>query len=408
MTTLAGAGSRAATPATPRTASSGSSTPARCSSWRPATPPACWPPAARCSGSPAIAYCTDATVMGGAMGVDGCRHIVDAIDTALRERVPVVGIWHSGGARLAEGVTALHAVGEVFAAMVRASGRIPQISVVLGPAAGGAAYGPALTDLVIMGPAGRVFVTGPEVVRSVTGENVDMESLGGPDTHGRRSGVVHVVTDSEPAALETAREAVDLLPPRARSRPREDEPDVDLGALLPEQRNRAYDVKPLVAGLSRRAGAGAAPAVRAQRRHHAGPPGRPDRRGHRQQPAAPRRLPGLRLGGEGGPVRADVRRLRGPAGRAGRRARLPARRRPGVGRRRAARGQAAARVRRGRGPAGDAGDPQVLRRRLHRDERPLARRDHGVRLAGRRGRRHGREGRRRHPAPQEAGRRPAG
>jgi acetyl-CoA/propionyl-CoA carboxylase carboxyl transferase subunit len=200
-------------------------------------------------GSPAIAYCTDATVMGGAMGVDGCKHIVDAIDAALRERVPVIGIWHSGGARLAEGVTALHAVGEVFAAMVRASGRIPQISVVLGPAAGGAAYGPALTDLVIMGPAGRVFVTGPEVVRSVTGENVDMESLGGPDTHGRRSGVVHVVTDSEPAALETARTAVDLLTRQGTLAPVEGEADIDLGALLPEQRNRAYDVKPVVAGL---------------------------------------------------------------------------------------------------------------------------------------------------------------
>jgi acetyl-CoA/propionyl-CoA carboxylase carboxyl transferase subunit len=200
-------------------------------------------------GSPAIAFCTDATVMGGAMGVDGCKHIVDAIDTALRERVPVVGIWHSGGARLAEGVTALHAVGEVFAAMVRASGRIPQISVVLGPAAGGAAYGPALTDLVIMGPAGRVFVTGPEVVRSVTGENVDMESLGGPDTHGRRSGVVHVVTDSEQQALETARQAVDLLTRQGSFAPVAGEPDVDLGALLPEQRNRAYDVKPVVAGL---------------------------------------------------------------------------------------------------------------------------------------------------------------
>jgi acetyl-CoA/propionyl-CoA carboxylase carboxyl transferase subunit len=201
------------------------------------------------SGSPAIAFCTDATVMGGAMGLDGCRHIVDAIDSALRERVPVVGIWHSGGARLAEGVTALHAVGEVFAAMVRASGRIPQISVVLGPAAGGAAYGPALTDLVIMGPAGRVFVTGPDVVRSVTGENVDMESLGGPDTHGRRSGVVHVVTDSESAALETARLAVDLLADQGSFAPPDDEPDVDLGALLPEQKQRAYDVKPLIAGV---------------------------------------------------------------------------------------------------------------------------------------------------------------
>ena len=201
------------------------------------------------SGSRVVAFCTDATVMGGAMGVDGCRHIVDTIDTALRERLPVVGVWHSGGARLAEGVTALHAVGEVFAAMVRASGRVPQISVVLGPAAGGAAYGPALTDLVIMGPAGRVFVTGPDVVRSVTGEDVDMESLGGPDTHGRRSGVVHVVTDSEQAALETARQAVDLLAAQGSFARAADEPDVDLGALLPEQANRAYDVKPLVAAV---------------------------------------------------------------------------------------------------------------------------------------------------------------
>jgi acetyl-CoA/propionyl-CoA carboxylase carboxyl transferase subunit len=180
------------------------------------------------SGIPAIAYCTDATVMGGAMGVDGCRHIVDAIDSSLRERVASVGIWHSGGARLAEGVTALHAVGEVFAAMVRASGRIPQISVVLGPAAGGAAYGPALTDLVIMGPAGRVFVTGP-------------------DTHGRRSGVVHVVTDSEPAALATARMAVELLCDQGTFTPAVNEQDVDLLSLLPEQRQRAYDVKPLIA-----------------------------------------------------------------------------------------------------------------------------------------------------------------
>ncbi len=201
------------------------------------------------SGTRAVAFCTDATVMGGAMGVDGCRHVVDAIDTALRERVPVVGIWHSGGARLAEGVTALHAVGEVFAAMVRASGRVPQVSVVLGPAAGGAAYGPALTDLVIMGPAGRVFVTGPDVVRSVTGEDVDMESLGGPDTHGRRSGVVHVVTESEQAALESARQAVDLLAAQGVFAPAEGEPDVDLRALLPEQANRAYDVRPLVAAL---------------------------------------------------------------------------------------------------------------------------------------------------------------
>src|SRR5215475_15033309 len=113
------------------------------------------------AGSPVIAFATDAAVMGGAMGSAGCRNIVEAIDTAVREQVPVVGLWHSGGARLAEGVEALDAGGPVFAAVVRASGRVPQVSVVLGPAAGGAAYGPALTDLVVMGPAGRVFVTGP-------------------------------------------------------------------------------------------------------------------------------------------------------------------------------------------------------------------------------------------------------
>jgi acetyl-CoA/propionyl-CoA carboxylase carboxyl transferase subunit len=200
-------------------------------------------------GCPVVAFATDATKMGGAMGSEGCRHIVDAIDIAVRERVPVIGLWHSGGARLAEGVEALDAVGQVFAAMVRASGRVPQISVVLGPAAGGAAYGPALTDIVIMGPAGRVFVTGPEVVRSVTGEQVDMERLGGPEPHGRRSGVVHVVTDSDDAALDRARDLASLLGHHGRFSPADAADPVDLGALLPEQKNRAYDVKPLVNGV---------------------------------------------------------------------------------------------------------------------------------------------------------------
>src|SRR5262245_49508073 len=136
---------------------------------------------------PVVAYCTDGSRMGGAMGQHGCRHIARAIDTAVREGWPVLGLWHSGGARLAEGVAALHAVGEVFAAMIRASGRVPQLSVVLGPSAGGAAYGTALTDLVIMAPAGRIFVTGPDVVRSVTGEQIDMEALGGGEVHSRRS-----------------------------------------------------------------------------------------------------------------------------------------------------------------------------------------------------------------------------
>jgi acetyl-CoA/propionyl-CoA carboxylase carboxyl transferase subunit len=199
-------------------------------------------------GTPVIAFATDAARMGGAMGDEGCGHVVDAIDAAVRERVPVIGLWHCGGARLAEGVVALDAVGQVFAATVRASGRVPQISVVLGPAAGGAAYGPALTDVVIRSAAGRIFVTGPEVVRSVTGEQVDMERLGGPEPHGRRSGVVHVTTKDDESALDHARRIAALLgrPGRISTA---DVTDVDLGALLPPEKNRAYDVKPLVAKL---------------------------------------------------------------------------------------------------------------------------------------------------------------
>src|SRR5690348_11724935 len=157
--------------------------------------------------------------MGGALGDEGCRHIVDSIDTGVRERAPVIGLWHSGGARLAEGVVALEAVGQVFAAMVRASGRVPQISVVLGPAAGGAAYGPALTDIVIMSGTGRIFVTGPDVVRSVTGEQVDMERLGGPEPHGRRSGVVHVTTKDDDSAISTGRQLASLLGRQGRITP---------------------------------------------------------------------------------------------------------------------------------------------------------------------------------------------
>jgi acetyl-CoA/propionyl-CoA carboxylase carboxyl transferase subunit len=200
-------------------------------------------------GTPVIAFATDATRMGGAMGTEGCRHIVDSIDAAVRERVPVLGLWHCGGARLQEGVVALDAVGQVFAAMVRASGRVPQISVVLGPAAGGAAYGPALTDIVVMSAGGRIFVTGPEVVRSVTGEQVDMARLGGPEPHGRRSGVVHITTKDDGAALDKARRLAALLGRQGRVLPADVSADTDLGALLPEQANRAYDVKPLINGL---------------------------------------------------------------------------------------------------------------------------------------------------------------
>jgi acetyl-CoA/propionyl-CoA carboxylase carboxyl transferase subunit len=197
------------------------------------------------NGAEVVAFATDPTVQGGAMGSDGCRAIVTAYDRAFADSCPVVGIWHSGGARLREGVASLDAVGRVFAAMTRISGKVPQISIVLGPAAGGAAYGPALTDIVILGPEGRIFVTGPEVIRSVTGEQVDMERLGGPDPHGRRSGVVHLVADSEAEALAEGRRLAHLLG-RQGSLDLAAIDDPDLGSLLPESSKRAYDVHPLV------------------------------------------------------------------------------------------------------------------------------------------------------------------
>src|ERR1700745_1463823 len=134
-----------------------------------------------------VAFASDAPLQGGAMGTAAGAAMVAPYSEALARGVPIVGLWHSGGARLAEGVASLHAVGTVLAAVTQASGRVPQISVVLGPAARGAAYGPALTDIVILSGQGRIFVTGPDVVRSVTGEDVDMERLGGPGSHSRRA-----------------------------------------------------------------------------------------------------------------------------------------------------------------------------------------------------------------------------
>ncbi|MCI4065586.1 acyl-CoA carboxylase subunit beta [Micromonospora sp. R77] len=202
----------------------------------------------RIADAPVVAFCTDATTMAGAIGAEDSRRIVHAIELALAEGCPVIGLWHSGGARLADGVRSMDGVGRVFAAITEASGRIPQISVVLGPAAGAAAYGPALTDVVVMSSAGRVFVTGPDVVQSVTGERVDMAGLGGPDVHSR-SGVVHVVTATEAEALDRARAITTLLARQGTFDVAGVRADADPRRLLPTRARRAYDVRPLVRDL---------------------------------------------------------------------------------------------------------------------------------------------------------------
>ena len=150
-------------------------------------------------------------------------------------------------------------------AMIRASGYVPQISVVVGFAAGGAAYGPALTDVVVMAPEGRVFVTGPDIVRSVTGEDVDMASLGGPDTHHEKSGVCHIVADNELDAYERGRRLVGLFCQQGHfDRSKAESGDTDLHALLPDSPRRASR------GSRPSSGAGSSSAQEARRngRHH--------------------------------------------------------------------------------------------------------------------------------------------
>ncbi len=192
-------------------------------------------------------FACDATIQGGAMGNDGAKVICEAYGYARKNNTPIVGIWHSGGARLREGVLSLDAFGRVFQAMIQASGKIPQFSLVVGPAAGGGAYGPSLTDVVVLAPEGRIFVTGPDVVRSVTGENVDMARLGGPEPHGRRSGVVHVVAETEAESYEAIKRLTSLFGNQGQIA--NEVSELDLAALLPESGKRAYDVHPLIEGL---------------------------------------------------------------------------------------------------------------------------------------------------------------
>ncbi len=201
------------------------------------------------NGSKVVGYCTDARRMGGALGARGSRRIVETIELAVRLRCPVIGVWHSGGAKLADGVESMDGVGQMFAAMTRASGRVPQISVVVGPAAGAAAYGPALTDMIIMAPSGRVFITGPDVVKSVTGESVDMAGLGGPEPHSRRSGVAHVIASSEEDAYERARRLVTYFTRQGLFDLSNFGDEQDLRELLPSSPRRAYDVRPLIRAI---------------------------------------------------------------------------------------------------------------------------------------------------------------
>ena len=195
-------------------------------------------------GNKVIVFASDATIKSGALGVAGAKVIVAAYKEAMSQQLPIIGIWHSGGARLSDGVLSLDAFGEVFQAMILASGRIPQLSLVLGPTAGGGAYGPALTDIVVLAPEGRIFVTGPDVVKSVTGEDVDMAMLGGPEAHSKNSGVAHVIASTEQEAFDEIRDVTSLFADQGHMKT--DLEDIDLSVFVPEVSKRSYEVHPLI------------------------------------------------------------------------------------------------------------------------------------------------------------------
>jgi len=196
-------------------------------------------------------FSQDFTVMGGSIGLSHARKIARVIRMALQAGVPVIGIFDSGGARIQEGVVALHGVGEIFSAIIDASGVIPQIAVMAGPCAGGAAYAPALMDFVIVvDKISYMFVTGPDVVRQVTGEEVSFEQLGGARVHSSISGVAHFRAENEEEAMAIVRRLLSYLPDNYLATPpivdTGDPPereDPELESIVPTDPMKPYDMR---------------------------------------------------------------------------------------------------------------------------------------------------------------------
>src|SRR5918911_650833 len=164
-------------------------------------------------GRQVFVFSQDFTVLGGSLGEVYAEKICKVMDLAVKMGAPVIGINDSGGARIQEGVVSLGGYAEIFRRNVWASGVVPQLSVVAGPCAGGAVYSPAITDFIFMvRDISYMFITGPDVVKTVTGQDVTFEELGGTGTHATRSGVAHLVTDDEESLIDEARYLLSFLP----------------------------------------------------------------------------------------------------------------------------------------------------------------------------------------------------
>ena len=204
-------------------------------------------------------FAQDFTVFGGSLGEVFGEKIVKVMDMALKTGAPVVGINDSGGARIQEGVVSLAQYGEIFYRNVQASGVIPQISLIMGPCAGGAVYSPAITDFIIMvDKTSHMFITGPEVIKTVTGEDVEFEELGGARSHQAKSGVAHFMAASEHEALELTQQLLSFLPsnnldePPAFASEAADEvtaEDHELDTIIPDSANQPYDMHTVIEAI---------------------------------------------------------------------------------------------------------------------------------------------------------------
>ena len=210
-------------------------------------------------GRPIALYSQDFTVFGGSLGEVHADKIVKIADFALKSGIPLIGINDSGGARIQEGVASLNGYGKIFRLNTRSSGVIPQISLILGPCAGGSAYSPALTDFTVMvKETSNMFITGPDVIKTVTGEDVGMEELGGALTHNTKSGNAHYMADSEADAIDYVKALLSYLPsnnmdgspvlPPTESLEKKAS-DTALNTLIPDSPNQPYDMKNLVQAI---------------------------------------------------------------------------------------------------------------------------------------------------------------
>jgi propionyl-CoA carboxylase beta chain len=210
-------------------------------------------------GRPIALYSQDFTVFGGSLGEVHAEKIVKIADFALKSGIPLIGINDSGGARIQEGVASLNGYGKIFRLNTRSSGVIPQISLILGPCAGGSAYSPALTDFTVMvKETSNMFITGPDVIKTVTGEDVGMEELGGAFTHNTKSGNAHYMADSEADAIDYVKALLSYLPsnnmdgspvlPPTETLEKKAS-DTSLNTLIPDSPNQPYDMKVLIQAI---------------------------------------------------------------------------------------------------------------------------------------------------------------